>query len=110
MEKRNQFSKVLGNELKTLRDESNLTLAEVAKIINVSHSLVSYYEKGMRIPSVDVLKGYGNKFDIDFNLLFELRVQCIKESYDVLTDDANVNLKNEYELIMYYEEKLNKKE
>lgn len=27
-----------------------------------------------------------------------------------LNEDANVNLKNEYDLIMYYEEKLNKRE
>lgn len=110
MERRNQFSKVLGDKLKSLRLGSNLTFAEVAKILNVSHTLISYYEKGMRIPSVDIIKVYANKFDVDFDLLFNLRVKCIKESCDVLSEDANVNLKNEYELIMYYEEKLNEKD
>lgn len=110
MENRSLFSKILGHKLREMREYRNLTYAEMAKILNVSHTLVNYYENGKRIPSIDMLRVYENKFNVDFVELFELRVICIKESYMVLNEDANVNLKNEYELIMYYEEKLNKRE
>lgn len=110
MENRSLFSKILGHKLRSIREDEGLTYAEMAKVLKVSHTLVNYYENGKRIPSIDMIRVYGNKFNVDFVELFELRVECIKESYTVLNEDANVNLKNEYDLIMYYEKKLYTKE
>ncbi|MFJ7982298.1 helix-turn-helix transcriptional regulator [Lysinibacillus xylanilyticus] len=106
MEKRNQFSKVIGHELKSVRDKMNLSMTEMGKLLSVSHQTINLYEKGQRIPSMKALKSYSEKCDADYQELFQLRVRCIKESHDVLDEDANVNLKNEYELIMHYEELL----
>ena len=110
MTKRKQFSKVLGNELKSIRYSLDLTMAEISEKLSISQPVINYYEKGQRIPSIETLRVYSDTCNIDFEHLFNLRVRCIKESYDTFTDDANFNLKNEYELIMYYENKLNKKE
>lgn len=110
MENRSLFSRILGHKLREIREDRDLSNAEMAKVLKVSHTLVNYYENGKRIPSIDMIRVYGNKFNVDFIELFELRVECIKESYMTLNEDANVNLKNEYDLIMYYEEKLNKRE
>lgn len=79
MENRSLFSRILGHKLREIREDKDLSNAEMAKVLKASHTLVNYYENGKRIPSIDMIRVYGNKFNVDFIELFELRVECIKE-------------------------------
>ena len=45
----------LGDKLKTLRQQFNLSQKEVASIIDTSPSIISNYESGERTPSVENL-------------------------------------------------------
>ena len=44
-----------GNRLKTLRLRENMTQAELAKKLDITKSVISAYETGLRLPSYDVL-------------------------------------------------------
>lgn len=44
-----------GERLKKLRKEKRLTQKQLATMIGVQHSVISFYEVGDRIPSVEVI-------------------------------------------------------
>lgn len=44
-----------GNRLRTLRKEKNLTQKELAALIGVQNSIISFYEMGDRVPSPQVI-------------------------------------------------------
>ena len=44
------------NKLRQLRIEKGLTQAELASMIGVKHSVISFYEVGDRVPSPKVIK------------------------------------------------------
>ena len=46
------MSNVLGNQLKKYRKSRNLTVRELADLMDVSYSLISKYETGKRRPSL----------------------------------------------------------
>ena len=81
----------LGNTLKTLRLREGLTQAQLAKRLELSKSVISAYEIGLRFPSYDVLIQIANIFKVSTDYLLGLeREQEIdlsgltKEEIDVL--------------------------
>lgn len=44
-----------GERLKKLRKEKRLTQKQLASMIGVQHSIISFYEVGDRIPSVEII-------------------------------------------------------
>ena len=46
----------LGNRLRQLRKDRNLTQQQLAELIGVKNSVISFYEVGDRIPSPEVLR------------------------------------------------------
>ena len=53
-----------GNKIKDLREKRQMTQTELAQKINVSKSVISAYEKGIRTPSYKVLKDMCDVFGI----------------------------------------------
>jgi transcriptional regulator with XRE-family HTH domain len=53
----------IGQQIKTIRQSLGLTLADVAKAINESEPLLSYYENNKRQQSVDILRKFLNFCD-----------------------------------------------
>ena len=45
-----------GNKLRQLRKEKNLSQKQLAALIGVQNSIISFYEVGDRTPSPDVIK------------------------------------------------------
>ena len=45
-----------GSRLRKLRKERNLTQEQLASLIGVKNSVISFYEVGERLPSPDVLR------------------------------------------------------
>ncbi len=68
----------LGYRLKELRKSKCISQSELGKLIGVSKVSVSGYEKGTRVPSMDVLLKIIKLFDVsaDFMLGRELNVVC----------------------------------
>ncbi len=46
----------LGNRLRQMRKNRNLTQRQLAELVGVTHSVISCYEMGDRTPSPDILR------------------------------------------------------
>lgn len=60
-----QFSEVL----QELRQQKRLTQLELAAAINVSHNTISAYERGVRIPTIDVVSALADYFQVTADYL-----------------------------------------
>lgn len=58
-----------GNTLKALRIENKMTQAELAQKLDVTKSVISAYETGIRMPSYDILIHISRLFDVSTDYL-----------------------------------------
>lgn len=61
--------KMIGNRIRHLRSERNMTQATLARRLGVTKSVVSAYENGMRYPSYDVLLKLADTFGVSTDYL-----------------------------------------
>lgn len=61
-----------GNRLKTLRQQHNLTQAQLAEKLGLTKSVISAYETGLRMPSYDVLISISRIFRVTTDYLLGL--------------------------------------
>ena len=62
----------LGERIKQLRIEQNLTQEEMAQKLNISKSAISLYETNTREPSISVLISLAKLFDVSADYLLGL--------------------------------------
>ncbi|MCL2861820.1 MAG: helix-turn-helix domain-containing protein [Firmicutes bacterium] len=55
--------------IKDLRRQKNLTQEELAKALDCTHSRISYWESGKRLPDYDALKRLSLFFDVPADYL-----------------------------------------
>lgn len=60
----------LGQRLKTLRENINLSQAKVAALLGTTQASINRYENGQSAPSVKVLLWYGDFFDVSLDYIF----------------------------------------
>lgn len=58
-----------GGILKNLRKNNNKTQLELSKLLNVTKSTISMYERNQRTPSPDILKKYAEIFDVSVDYI-----------------------------------------
>jgi len=82
-----------GMRLKELRTQSGLTQKQLGERINVTKSVISYYELQERYPSPEILIKLANVFHVSTDYLLGLEK---KQSIDIsdLTDDEVMLLQN----------------
>ena len=82
-----------GNKLKTLRLQYNLTQNELAQKLDVTKSVISAYETGIRTPSYDILINIAQIFKVTTDYLLGLEK---KQEIDLsgLTDEEIAALLN----------------
>lgn len=101
-EKRKQISPTIGLFLKKLRDSYNYKQAVVAEAVGVSQAYIGLIEKGMRLPSVEVLRSYAEVFtSVSIDELLNLREMTIFETVDLLGDDTPPAIKNERNMLLH---------
>lgn len=59
----------LGQKLKRLREENDLTLEELAKIFKLGKSTISNYERDYRKPDINLLKQIADYFHVSIDWL-----------------------------------------
>lgn len=59
----------IGERVKLLRENANLTQIELAKVLKISNSTLSQYENGVRVPSDDIKIEIANYFDVSIDYL-----------------------------------------
>ena len=87
---------LLGQRIKTLRKENNLTQEELGKLINVTKVSICCYEKETRIPTLETLVALANVFKVDINYFIG------NDKYAVADNDKNYGMyvaKEELEFI-----------
>ena len=61
-----------GNVLKTLRLRENMTQAQLAQKLGLTKSVISAYEKGLRLPSYDILIHIARIYNVSTDYLLGL--------------------------------------
>lgn len=63
---------MLGEKLKELRTQKNLSQNQLADILNVHKATISLYESGSRYPSYNILKATARYFHVSTDYLLEM--------------------------------------
>lgn len=76
----------IGEKLRRLRKQKNLTQKQLASLIGVQNSIISFYELGDRIPSPEIIIKLASVLHVSTDYLLGLEK---KESVDIsdLTDN-----------------------
>ena len=76
---------IFGERLHTLRTEKKITLRELANALNMSYSALGNYERGVREPSIDIIKKIADFFDVSVEYILGLSDDRFRiTTYDVL--------------------------
>lgn len=101
-ERRKQLSPTIGLFLKKLRISYNYKQAVVAEAVGVSQAYIGLIEKGMRLPSVEVLRAYAEVFtSVSIEELLNLREMTIFETVELLGDETPPAIKNERNMLVH---------
>lgn len=72
----------LGNLLRHFREFNNLTLHELSLLIDIDSTLISKFENGSRVPTMEQIQKYAFGFNIRIeNLVALLKAQAIIRKY-----------------------------
>ena len=75
--------------LKKLREEQHLTQSQLGEMFNLSGGAIGSYERGTRLPDVNILKSMCQYFDVSLEYLLDMS-ECRKKDI------------NEEEIFKYY--------
>lgn len=88
-------TKSTGQIIKELRESQGMTQSDLAKEMNVSRQIISYYETNARMPNTDDIKRFAKRFNVSADYLLglspnpttdpEVKAIC---SYTGLSDEA----------------------
>lgn len=81
---------VLGNNIRFLREENNLTQVALADILNVGNVAVSQYESGTRVPSDEVKIKIADFFNVSLDFLLgrsQYRTEYKKTKLEILEEE-----------------------
>lgn len=94
-------TKSTGQIIKELRESQGMTQSDLAKEMNVSRQIISYYETNARMPNIDDIKRFAKRFNVSADYLLglspnpttdpEVKAIC---SYTGLSEEAVSELHN----------------
>ena len=76
-----------GNKLRTLRTQAGMSQSELAKRLNITKSVVSYYELQERTPSSDVLVRLAGIFHVSTDFLLGINHKKMIDVSDLTDED-----------------------
>lgn len=83
---------MIGQRLKQLRSEKNLTQAKLASILGVAKTTLAAYEQEKSEPSIDTLKKLADYFNVSVDYLIGYK-NCIHEEYQPVSDLLGIDEK-----------------
>ncbi|CAI3242177.1 putative transcriptional regulator [Clostridium neonatale] len=90
---------MLGDTLKMLREEKNITQSAMAKSLNISPSTIGMWEQNRRSPDGDSLKMLSDFFDVTIDFLLG-KTEYRKFNPEKLTDRDKKDIQNDLKNIM----------
>ncbi len=96
------------NAIKKLRIDKNLTQNELAKILNISKSSITNYERGKRTPNAEIIAKMEKFFNVSANyILGNISVAQNKEACNSVSSDKDKTSELFYEISNLPSEKRN---
>jgi transcriptional regulator with XRE-family HTH domain len=95
----------IGKKIRTLRQNLGLSQIELAKIIGVSKSTMSNYERNYSIPDPDIVVSLANYFNVTIDFLYDLENKPVHPNITkehTLYNSKNSISKDEYNVLGYY--------
>lgn len=89
---------LMGQRIKSLRKSNNLTQQDLGKMLNVTKVSVCCYEKGTRVPSLDILIDLSNIFRVSLDYFVG------NDTFVVSEEDSEYGMKMAKEEIQIIEE------
>lgn len=83
-----------GDKLRALRTEAGMTQTDLAKRLNITKSVVSYYELQERTPSPDVLIQLADIFHVSTDYLLEINHKKMIDVSNLSEEDMRFLLIN----------------
>ena len=93
---------LIGQRIKKLRIQKNLTQKQLAKELNLSKSSISFYEKGDRNISIEVLIQLADFFDVDINELIGRNKKIHSKVKDIRVSDEEIKFIEELRKMKCY--------
>ena len=79
-----------GDRLKELRSKNGITQTKLAQLLNITKSVVSYYERQERMPSPDVLMKLASIFHVSVDYLMGIDKKKTIDVSDLSDEDISV--------------------
>ena len=79
-----------GDRLKELRSKNGMTQTRLAQLLNITKSVVSYYERQERMPSRDVLVKLAGIFHVSVDYLMGIDKKKTIDVSDLSDEDISV--------------------
>ena len=79
-----------GDRLKGLRSKNGMTQTRLAQLLNITKSVVSYYERQERMPSPDVLVKLASIFHVSVDYLMRIDKKKTIDVSDLSDEDISV--------------------
>ena len=77
----------IGNNIKQLRQQKNLTQDQVAEILAVSYQAVSKWENNANTPDIALLPKIAELFGVSIDALFSDNIMAYSEIHSFMKDD-----------------------
>lgn len=97
-----KLKKIVGKKLKSIRLKHDLTIQELAERSHVSSNMISRIERGLTIPSVEILMKLAGVFDKSINYFVEevgntheIVFSAVGERDTTVYDDESGNMRTE---------------
>ena len=81
-----------GNRLRQLRKEKKLTQRQLAEMVGLRHSVVSFYEIGERSPSPEIIKKLASSLHVSSDYLLGIDRRKMLDVSDLTEDDMQLLL------------------
>ena len=80
----------IGQKIKELRQENNLTQEELAEQLGVSPQAISRWENSTTYPDITLLPIIANMFDVTIDYLLDMDSYKMKEEIDKILEQSMV--------------------
>lgn len=91
----------LGRSLKSLREDANMTQAQLAAALGISRSSLNNYENNFRRPSYETLEAYADYFHTDMNSLLGGASSLSEADETILEFFRDLNEEGQHKLLDY---------
>ena len=88
-----RVKKIVGKKLKAIRLKNDMTIQDLANASTVSSNMISRIERGLTIPSVEILMKLSRVFDKSINYF----VEEVKTTHEVVFSSAGNRAKTVYD-------------